>query len=128
MCSLSSRNAGVKNIQPHLLAQLNGFVETRMGLHFPPTRLSDLERGICAAAVEFGFSHVEAFIEWLLSTALSHSQIQTLAGHLTVGETYFFRDKRVFEILRSTGASRNNQLPKRQGAEPENLERSLLKR
>ena len=101
MCSLSSRNAGVKNIQPHLLAQLNGFVETRMGLHFPPTRLSDLERGICAAAVEFGFSHVEAFIEWLLSTALSHSQIQTLAGHLTVGETYFFRDKRVFEILQA---------------------------
>jgi chemotaxis protein methyltransferase CheR len=89
----------VKKVQPHLLARLNGFVETRMGLHFPPTRLSDLERGICAAAVEFGFSHVEACIEWLLSASLSHSQIQTLAGHLTIGETYFFRDKRVFEIL-----------------------------
>ena len=99
MCSLSSRNADVKNIHPHLLARLNGFVETRMGLHFPPTRLADLERGICAAAVEFGFSHVEACIEWLLSSVLSHTQIKTLAGHLTVGETYFFRDKRVFEIL-----------------------------
>lgn len=99
MCSLSSRNAEVKNIQPHLLAQLNGFVGTRMGLHFPPTRLRDLERGIGAAAVEFGFSRVEACIEWLLSAALSDSQIQTLAGHLTIGETYFFRDKRVFEIL-----------------------------
>jgi chemotaxis protein methyltransferase CheR len=89
----------VKKVQPHLLARLNGFVETRMGLHFPPTRLSELERGICAAAVEFGFSHAEACIEWLLTAALSHSQIQTLADHLTIGETYFFRDKKVFEIL-----------------------------
>jgi chemotaxis protein methyltransferase CheR len=82
-----------------MLERLSGFVETRMGLHFPPERLCDLERGIRSAAGELGFNTVESCIEWLLSSALSHSQIETLASHLTVGETYFFRDKRVFEIF-----------------------------
>jgi chemotaxis protein methyltransferase CheR len=99
LCALSAWNADVKNIHPHLLANLNDFVETRMGLYFPPARLGDLERGICAAAVEFGFTHVESCIYWLLSSVLSQIQIETLASHLTVGETHFFRDARVFEIL-----------------------------
>jgi chemotaxis protein methyltransferase CheR len=70
-----------------------------MGLHFPSERLYDLERGIRSAIGEFGFDTVEPCIEWLLSSALSQSQIKALASHLTIGETYFFRDKRVFEIL-----------------------------
>jgi chemotaxis protein methyltransferase CheR len=82
-----------------LLARLSRFIETLIGLHFPTARLTDLERGIRSAAGEFGFNAVEPFIEWLLSSTLSHSQIETLAGHLTVGETYLFRDKRVFELL-----------------------------
>ena len=99
MLSHIPHKTDVKKITPHLLAKLNEFVETRMGLHFPPSRLGDLERGISAAAVEFSFNHAEPCIEWLLSATLSHSQIRILASHLTVGETYFFRDKRVFEIL-----------------------------
>lgn len=99
MPDLTSRNAGGLNIPPLLLARLNWFVETIIGLHFPPPRLGDLERGIRLAAGELGFDTVESCIEWLLSSSLSNSQIATLASHLTVGETYFFRDRRVFEIL-----------------------------
>lgn len=99
MRSLTSQNGGETSIRPLLLARLNGFIETLMGLHFPSARLGDLDRGICAAAGEFGFNNVETFIEWLLSSDLSQSQVKTLAGHLTVGETYFFRDKNVFEIF-----------------------------
>jgi chemotaxis protein methyltransferase CheR len=99
VCSRTFRGTDVTVVSPSLLARLNGFVETRMGLHFPPTRLSDLQRGICAAAVEFGFSQVESCIEWLLSSASSPDRIKTLAYYLTVGDTYFFRDKGVFQIL-----------------------------
>lgn len=99
MPNLTSHNAGVTRLPPLLLAKLSEFIETRTGLHFPPARLKDLERGICSAAGEFGFNTVESCAEWLLSSAVSHSQIETLASHLTVGETYFFRDKKVFEIL-----------------------------
>ncbi|MGB8355755.1 MAG: CheR family methyltransferase, partial [Chthoniobacteraceae bacterium] len=41
----------------------------------------------------------EAYAEWLLSTPLSKAQIEILASELTVGETYFFREIRSFEIL-----------------------------
>ncbi|MBB5347912.1 tetratricopeptide repeat protein [Desulfoprunum benzoelyticum] len=99
MRSLSSHPTGAAESRPALLARLSDFVETRLGLHFPPERLGDLERAISSAASEFGFATIDSCIEWLLATALSHRQIETLASHLTVGETYFFRDRRVFDIL-----------------------------
>ena len=95
----TSHHSGAAGSRSALLARLSGFVETRLGLHFPPDRLTDLERGIGAAAGEFGFDSIESCIQWLLSSDLSHRQIETLAGHLTIGETYFFRDRRVFDIL-----------------------------
>ena len=81
------------------LTRLSQFVELRMGLHFPPNRLKDLERGICAAAGDLGFTDIERCIDWLLTTPVSHGSMETLASHLTIGETYFFRDLRMFEIL-----------------------------
>lgn len=102
MGTIISHNTDAAFHHPLLLARLSEFVETRIGLHFPPARLADLERGIHSAAGEFGFATNDACIEWLLSTPLSHSQIETLAGHLTIGETYFFRDAKLFEILESS--------------------------
>ena len=99
VCGRTPRDADVTAVSPSSLSRLNDFVETRMGLHFPPARLSDLERGIRSAAVEFGFNHVESCIEWLLSSPPSPDRITTLSHYLTVGDTYFFRDKRLFEIL-----------------------------
>lgn len=83
-------------ISPLLLSRLSEFVEALLGLHFPPVRLSDLQRGIASAAREFGFTDINRCMEWLLSATLTRSQIETLAGYLTIGETYFFRDKKVF--------------------------------
>ena len=88
------------NVLPDsLLAQLSDFLEAQMGLHFPRERWRDLERGIVAAFRASGYADVEAFTHWLLSTPLTRSQIEGLASHLTVGETYFFREKRSFEIF-----------------------------
>ncbi len=99
MGSRTSRDTDMTAVSASLLARLNGFIETRMGLHFPPARLSDLERGIRAAAAEFGFRDVESCIEWLLASAPPPDRIKTLSHYLTVGDTWFFRDKRLFEIL-----------------------------
>jgi chemotaxis protein methyltransferase CheR len=83
-----------------LLSDFSKFVEERMGLHFPKERFRDLERGLFSAAKEFGYKDACSYLAWLLSTPLSHSQIEMLASHLTVGETYFYRDKGSFEALR----------------------------
>src|ERR1700709_548575 len=82
-------------------AQLSGFIASAMGLHFPQERWPDLQRGMSAAAAEFGFEDISACTKWLLSSPLGKEQLQVLASHLTIGETYFFRDKKTFEIVAS---------------------------
>jgi chemotaxis protein methyltransferase CheR len=82
-----------------MLSRLSEFVAAQMGLHFPKERWSDLERGIVSAAGEFGFDDTESCVEALISSPLTQNQIETLASHLTVGETYFFREKKALEIL-----------------------------
>ncbi len=82
-----------------LLSSLSSILDARMGLHFPPERWRDLERGVAAAARELGFGDPETCVRSLLRAPLTRNQIEILAGHLTVGETYFFRETRSFEIL-----------------------------
>lgn len=88
-----------ESLSKTLLSQLSQFVAEQMGLHFPKERFRDLERGIGAATREFGFKDTESCIDWLVSSRLQKAQIEMLASHLTVGETYFFRDTKTFEVL-----------------------------
>lgn len=80
-------------------SQLSGFIAGAMGLHFPRERWPDLQRGLAGAAAEFGFDDVAECADWLLSAPLGKAQQQVLASHLTVGETYFLREKKSFEVL-----------------------------
>ncbi len=88
-----------KKISDEILLKLSELISTQMGLYFPKERYQDLLRGVTSAAKEFGFKNVEACIEWLLFSILKKEQIVILASHLTVGETYFFREPKVFEAL-----------------------------
>jgi chemotaxis protein methyltransferase CheR len=81
--------------------RLSELVAERIGLHFPNERLADLHRGLAGAAAEFGFDDVETCADWLLCAPLTRTQLQVLANHLTIGETYFFRDKKTFDVLAS---------------------------
>ncbi len=81
------------------LSSLSDFIALHMGLNFPRERWLDLERGIRSASRDFGFKKAESCIQWLLSSNLKREEIEVLASHLTVGETYFFRDRKTFEIL-----------------------------
>jgi chemotaxis protein methyltransferase CheR len=81
--------------------RLSELVAERMGLHFPRERRSDLQRGVAAAAVECGFDDAAAFADRMLSAPPTRAQLQALASHLTIGETYFFRDKHTFDVLGS---------------------------
>src|SRR3989304_6642664 len=83
----------INSISKELLSQLSELITPLMGLYFPETRWSDLERGIVPAARELGFADIEAFIKWLRSTSLTKNHVEILANHLTVGETYFLRVK-----------------------------------
>jgi chemotaxis protein methyltransferase CheR len=82
-----------------LLSQLSDYLEVHMGLHFPRERWRDLERGIAAASRDAGHANAETFIRWLLGAPLTRTRIEGLASHLTIGETYFFREKASLDIL-----------------------------
>jgi chemotaxis protein methyltransferase CheR len=90
----------MKHILPDgLLSQLSGFIAAKTALHFPPDRWDDLERKAGSAAKEFGFAGTEDFIQWVLSSPLTPGQLDMLASHLTIHETYFWREPQVFEAL-----------------------------
>lgn len=81
------------------LSRLSDLLARRMGLHFPKKRWDDLERGVAAVASAFGASDKLACAEKLLSAPLTRREIEILAGQLTVGETYFFREKSTLETF-----------------------------
>lgn len=82
-----------------LLSRLSEFVADRMGFYFPRERWPDLERGIRSVTREFQAGDAEACIQRLLSAPVTQSQVEILASHLTVGETYFFRERPSFQAL-----------------------------
>ncbi len=86
-------------ISDQLLSQFSEFVTVRFGLHFPRKRWRDLQRGLVCAAREFGLKDAAECISWLTSTELTRSEFDILAGCLTIGETYFFREPNSFEAL-----------------------------
>jgi chemotaxis protein methyltransferase CheR len=90
----------IVKISHSMLSQLSEFVASHFGLHFSKERWPDLQRGLYAAAQEYGCRHgLDGYVQELLSPALTQRQLEGLACRLTVGETYFFREKRSLEIL-----------------------------
>jgi chemotaxis protein methyltransferase CheR len=81
------------------MAGFTAFVEERLGLRFQPSSGGELDQKIARAAWEYGFPGSVEFVEWLTRSPQSREQLEILAGHLTIGETYFWRDKQAFQVL-----------------------------
>lgn len=79
-------------------SQLSAVVEHKLGLHFPPERHQELRRATAQAARELGVQDTD----WPLSPLPTPTQWRVLASHLTVGETYFFRDTESMRALAGT--------------------------
>jgi chemotaxis protein methyltransferase CheR len=74
-------------------------VAARLGLAFPARRGADLERGVARAARAAGFRNVGPYLAWLRPQPGDSPAWRRLAGQLTVGESYFFRDAAAHEAL-----------------------------
>jgi chemotaxis protein methyltransferase CheR len=82
-----------------LLAAFSHFLETRMGLHYADERRGELARAVTIMASELGFPDADSCMRHFLGTEPARGQIETLASHLTIGETYFFREPQSFHAL-----------------------------
>src|SRR5258708_31282861 len=88
-----------QTLSDSLLGQLSDSLADQIGLHFPPERWPDLARGLAAAARELEFADAAVCARQLLSSVWTKNQIETLARHLTIGETYFFRHQESLAVL-----------------------------
>jgi chemotaxis protein methyltransferase CheR len=89
----------MENSGHHLLPALSELLSRQIGLHFPQERWPDLMRGLNGVARDLKCKDTQACMLQLLSSPLSRPQIEVLARHLAIGETYFFREPQVFEAL-----------------------------
>jgi chemotaxis protein methyltransferase CheR len=94
------------HVDSDLLNDFNRFISKHTGLNFSKNRLGELVSGIHQAAEEFGFDDPVECIKWLMSGSLTRNQIDTLSSFLTIGETYFFREKESFQHLENSIISR----------------------
>jgi chemotaxis protein methyltransferase CheR len=82
-----------------LWRRVSEFIAQHTGLDFPGERRADLQRGLAGAATEFGLADAASCAEWLLSASPTRPQLHSVASHLTIGETYFFRESKAFDAL-----------------------------
>jgi len=88
-----------RHISDQLMSRLSNFVTSWLGLHYPKNRWRDLHRSIAGAARELGIPDVHSCVNRLLMRQFTREQEELLANHLTIGETYFFREQKSFEVL-----------------------------
>lgn len=74
-------------------------IESETGLHFTGARRSDLPAAFTRMALETGHPDAAALAGWLADGAWDAGRTALCARHLTIGETYFFREPRGLELL-----------------------------
>jgi chemotaxis protein methyltransferase CheR len=82
-----------------LISSLRTHIHANLGLNFSVNSEKEMIRKIEYAAKAFGYSNPAHFVEWLLANKLTVQQTGALASHLTIGETYFFREMKGFDYL-----------------------------
>lgn len=86
-------------VSDEVCRQFRELVALRLGLAFPEARRTDLERGLLEACRRSRLSTPEPYVAWLATLPDQSPEWRRLASHLTVGETYFFRDHALFDVL-----------------------------
>jgi chemotaxis protein methyltransferase CheR len=91
----------MNNAAQSLMPAFTAMLAQQVGLHFPPERWGDLMRGLEHIARDLGYANSDECVAQLLSAPLDRQQIEAVGRHLTIGETYFFREPKVFAALQS---------------------------
>lgn len=84
------------------LTILRNYLLTNLGLNYSKNQEKDLYNKIGSAAKGFNFDKTDNFINWLINQTLDSEQIEKLAVFLTIGETYFCREKKALDYLEFT--------------------------
>ncbi len=86
-------------ISDDLRKKFSSYLEERLGLQYTKERWGDLEKKMIPASKQMGYNNLMDCILSLMNGPLNEDLIAILAYHLTIGETYFFRDSPRMETL-----------------------------
>ena len=86
-------------LSDEVCSQAQSLIASRLGLDFPARRRPDLERGLIQAVGSPAERRIEQYLRRLADLPGDSPELMHLAQHLTVGETYFFRDRSCFAAL-----------------------------
>lgn len=92
----------IQDISERLVTQFSELITSYIGLFYPKNRWRDLLRNMETVSKELDFDNVESCIKSLLSSPLTDKKIDILIRHLTIGETFFFRDSCVFQAVKDS--------------------------
>jgi chemotaxis protein methyltransferase CheR len=107
-----------KEIPHSLMVLLNDVIRKSIGLYFPENRWPELQRKIMMMGRDLNLGDATATVQWLLDLPQQRRREDLLTCYLTIGETFFFRDQEVWNLLKQT------IIPERMGAKTAN-ERAL---
>jgi len=99
-------------IPENILLELSQLVAVHTGLHFPEKKWPALAKGILAVAKTLS-TDIHKIRCALQSAAPPKDLIHLIADRLTIGETYFLRDKNFFQILKDQIIQGLIQYPRR---------------
>lgn len=80
-------------------AEVASRIEAHTGMAFAENRMDALKRGVRAMARALRFDSTGACLAWLAADPWDWRKTQACGIHLTVSETYFFREPAAFEVV-----------------------------
>lgn len=81
------------------LEQISEFIRKKIGIYFPPNKYAEMSMKLKELARENGFKNIDSFIRSLSNGNGSRQKAEILASKLSIGETYFWRDRELFRVL-----------------------------
>ena len=87
------------DVPEEILNAVSDRISREIGIRFTSSHHQDMIRGISDASQSLGFSRPIDCMHWLINAPLDKEQVKLLASFLTIGETYFFREKSSFVAL-----------------------------
>ena len=96
---MSGSQPAATSLDPRLPARLAAQLEARFGLHIPRKRWGVLNRTLREFDREMGPAAATEHLRRLFARQDSAPELQALLRQVTVGETYFFRDRKLLSVL-----------------------------
>jgi len=79
---------------------INQRLNALVGLNFTESQWKNLETNLKLAFKTLNFKYSqEDFLKWIMQSEIPAKELEILANHLTIGETYFFREKIALNLL-----------------------------